>query len=84
MSATKPHATPDEVVTSRAVEQHDLLEIEGFIARVLGRAHTTAMSKDNPDEARAIFHLALSFAEEMEARTPGFNRFRFIDAATGV
>lgn len=84
MSVTKPRPPRDGVTTNRAAEQHDLLEIEKFIARVLERAHTTAMSSDNTDEARAIFHLAMSFAEEMEVRTPGFDRFRFIDAATGV
>ncbi|MGZ4186897.1 MAG: hypothetical protein ACXVUE_22830 [Solirubrobacteraceae bacterium] len=79
-----PSADGDEVITNRAADRQDPLGIVRFIARVLEHAHTTAMTRNNPDEARAIFHVALSFAEELETSTPEFDRMRFLDAATGV
>jgi hypothetical protein len=54
-----------------------------LIARVLGRAHRTAESLDEPNEARAILHLAQSFADELAAADPRFDRLGFIRDATG-
>ena len=77
-------ADGDKVIANHATDQDDPLRIVKFIAGVLERAHTTAMTGNNTDEARAIFHLAMSFAEEFETGTPEFDRLRFLDAATGV
>jgi hypothetical protein len=74
----------DVVVTGDAADRRGLVEIHEFVARVLERAHTAAMARNNPDEARGIFHAALSFAEEFETHISDFDRFRFLDAATGV
>ena len=52
------------------------------IARVLGRAHRTAEAQNAPAEARAVLHMAHSFADELEAADPRFDRERFIQAAT--
>ena len=56
--------------------------VDQLIARVLRRAHRTAEALDTPNEARAILHLAQSFADELAAADPGFNRLRFIRDAT--
>jgi hypothetical protein len=58
------------------------MAIEQLIARVLGRAHQAAEALDAPDEARAILHVAQSFADELDAMNPRFDRMRFIHAAT--
>ena len=79
-----PSADGDQVIANHAADQEDPLRIVKFIAGVLERAHTTAMTGNNTDEARAIFHVAMSFAEEFETGTPEFDRLRFLDAATGV
>ena len=87
MSVTQPHPAYNphgETSDRHATDQEDPLRIVKFIAGVLERAHTTAMTGNNTDEARAIFHVAMSFAEEFETGTPEFDRLRFLDAATGV
>jgi hypothetical protein len=53
-----------------------------LIARVLCRAHHSAIALDAPDEARAILHLAQSFADELAGADPRFDRTRFIRDAT--
>jgi hypothetical protein len=53
-----------------------------LIARVLCRAHRTAEALDEPNEARAILHLAQSFADELTTANPRFDRLRFIRDAT--
>ena len=65
-----PSADGDQVLANHEADQEDPLRIVKFIAGVLERAHTTAMSGNNTDEARAIFHIAMSFAEEFETGTP--------------
>jgi len=52
--------------------------VDQLIARVLRRAHRTAEAVDTPDEARAILHLAQSFADELATADPAFDRLRFI------
>ena len=87
MSVTQPHPAYNphgETSDRHATDQEDPLRTVKFIAGVLERAHTAAMTGNNTDEARAIFHVAMSFAEEFETGTPDFDRFRFLDAATGV
>jgi len=53
-----------------------------LIAGVLCRAHHSAIALDAPDEARAILHLAQSFADELAGADPCFDRSRFIREAT--
>jgi hypothetical protein len=67
-----------------ATDQLDLLEAESFITRILRRAHSTAETHENPDEARAIFRVAVEFALEIETRRADFDRLAFIKAATGL
>jgi hypothetical protein len=69
---------------NHATDQLELQEAETFIARILRHAHTTAEDQGNPDEARAIFRVAVEFALEMESRQSDFDRLAFIKAATGV
>ena len=71
-------------VVDEASDPGHLVAVERFVAAVLRRAHETAAGDDNPDEARAIFHVAVAFAGEMETTIPEFDRFRFIEAATGL
>jgi hypothetical protein len=65
-----------------ALIHDDLVAVERLIAHVLGRAHRTAESFDAPNEARAILHVAHSFADELAAADPQFDRERFMHAAT--
>ena len=64
-----PFETPNETV-------------DELIARVLSRAHRTMVAQDAPDEARAVLHVAHSFADELAALDPGFDRLRFIEDVT--
>ncbi len=68
-AALAPFETPDE-----AVDQ--------LIARVLGRAHQMAEDLNEPNEARAILHVAQSFADELATADPRFDRVQFIKEAT--
>jgi hypothetical protein len=67
---------------------HDALEegepeaVDELITRVLRRAHGTAEGLDRPEEARAILHLAQSFADELATGDSCFDRLRFIHDAT--
>jgi hypothetical protein len=51
---------------------------EEMIAHVLCSAHWTA----EPNEARAILHVAREFADELAAADPEFDRLEFIEATT--
>ena len=53
-----------------------------LIARVLRRAHETIEAHNSPNEARAILHVAHSFADELANLDPRFDRLRFIKYAT--
>jgi hypothetical protein len=53
-----------------------------LIAGVLHRAHQRAEDLHAPNEARAIFHLTHSFADELDATNPGFDRVWFVSAVT--
>jgi hypothetical protein len=57
--------------------------VDQLIARVLGGAHREMEARDAPDEARAILHVAHSFADELAALDPRFDRMQFIKDATG-
>ena len=65
-----------------ALAQGDTAAIEELIAHVLGRAHGMAERVNAPDEARAILHVAHSFADELARVDPQFDRPRFIHKAT--
>jgi hypothetical protein len=56
--------------------------VDELIARVLGRAHRMAEARGEPDQARAILHVAHSFADELSTANPRFDRIRFIKDAT--
>jgi hypothetical protein len=56
---------------------YDAASVERMIARVLRRAHGHA----EPDDARAILDVAHSFADEIAAADPQFDRLPFIEAA---
>lgn len=62
--------------------QGELMIAEEAIAQVLCQAHRIAEAHDEPNEARAIFHVAESFADELSQTDPGFDRVRFIEAST--
>jgi hypothetical protein len=55
---------------------------EELIAHVLGRAHRKAVANNAPHEARAILHVAHSFADALAETNPRFDRPRFIEAST--
>ena len=77
MSVTSTQVPVDDIPV-----RWDPMAIEHLIARVLGRAHQAAEARDAPDEARAILHVAHSFADELAAMNPRFDRMGFIHAAT--
>ena len=56
--------------------------VDELIARVLRRAHGTMEALNAPGEARAILHVAHSFADELATLDPRFDRLRFIKDAT--
>jgi hypothetical protein len=65
-----------------ALVERDWETVDQLIARVLRGAHQTAHAVNAPDEARAILHLAHSFAYELASTNPRFDRQRFIRVAT--
>jgi hypothetical protein len=56
--------------------------VDQLIARVLRRAHRTIEARNSPSEARAILHIAHSFADELSMLDPRFDRVQFIKDAT--
>jgi predicted deacylase len=58
--------------------------IEELIARVLSRAHEAVEDLHTSHEARALLHVAHSFADELAGANPQFDRIAFIRAATGA
>ena len=73
--------TTSALATPMAVEV-DREAVDQLIARVLSRAHRTMEALDAPSEARAILHVAHSFADELAASDPRFDRVRFIREVT--
>jgi len=49
---------------------------------VLRRAHRSSEALNAPDEARAILHVAQSFADELTVANPRFDRVQFIKDVT--
>jgi hypothetical protein len=58
--------------------ERDPETLDQLIARVLRRAHRTMEAVDAPAEARAVLHVAQSFADELATLDPGFDRLQFI------
>jgi hypothetical protein len=56
--------------------------VDQLIARVLGRAHRKMEAIDAPNDARTILHVAESFADELAALDPRFDRLQFIKDVT--
>ena len=56
--------------------------VDQLIARVLSRAHRTMEAFDSPAEARAVLHVAHSFADELATLDPRFDRLQFIKDIT--
>ena len=56
--------------------------VDQMIARVLSRAHRTMEALDAPNEARAILHVAHSFADELGPLDPRFDRLQFLKDVT--
>jgi hypothetical protein len=52
--------------------------VDKLIARVLGRAHRTAEALNAANDARAILHVAQSFADELASVDPDFDPVQFI------
>jgi hypothetical protein len=57
--------------------------VDQLIARVLNRAHRTMEAYNSPGEARAVLHVAHSFADELATLDPRFDRLQFIKDITG-
>ena len=58
------------------------ISLDQYIADVLRRAHQTAEAVHDPDEARAILHIAQLFAEQLAEADPHFDRLLFLEAVT--
>jgi hypothetical protein len=56
--------------------------VDELIARVLRRAHGTMEAQGAPGEARAVLHVAHSFADELATLDPRFDRLQFIKDVT--
>jgi hypothetical protein len=56
--------------------------VDQLIARVLGQAHRTMEAFDSPAEARAVLHVAHSFADELATLDPRFDRLQSIKDIT--
>jgi hypothetical protein len=56
--------------------------IDELIARVLRRVHRAAEDLNMPGDARVILHVARSFADELAATNPEFDRLEFVRSVT--
>jgi hypothetical protein len=82
MSAINSHSHGDVGDENRETNDSEAMVTEQLIAQVLGRAHHKAVANHAPDEARAILHVAHSFADALAETNPRFDRLRFIGAST--
>jgi acyl transferase domain-containing protein len=62
--------------------ERDPEAVDQLVARVLTGAHQTAEALNTPNEARAILHIAQSFADELATLDPRFDRLQFIKDVT--
>ena len=56
--------------------------VDQLITRVLRRAHGTMDALNSPAEARAVLHVAHSFADELATLDLRFDRLQFIKDIT--
>jgi hypothetical protein len=70
------------IATTMTVDKSQAETVDQMIARVLARAHRQMQAQDAPSEARAILHVAHSFADELSTLDPGFDRTRFVEDVT--
>ena len=63
-----------------ALVEGDIEAVE-LIARVLCRAHRRMEAVNAPNEARAVLHVAHSFADELATVDPRFDRVQFMKEA---
>ena len=56
--------------------------VDELVARVLSRAHRAIEHLGSPHEARAILHVAHSFADELADLDPRFDRLQFMKDVT--
>ena len=84
MSATNAQAHDDVRDRDRGVNDsnRESTVTAELIAHVLGRAHREAQARNAPYEARAILHVAHSFADIRGEINPRFDRARFIQTST--
>jgi hypothetical protein len=64
------------------IDASEPVPVDQYIADVLRRAHQTAEAVDEPDEARAILHVAQLFAQELAETDPQFDHLRFLQTIT--
>ena len=76
------NASPVSQYANPTLVEGDPEAIDQFVARVLRTAHQIAEDRNAPSEARAILEVAHLFADEWIASDPGFDRLRFVEAAT--
>jgi predicted nucleic acid-binding protein len=62
--------------------ERDPEAVDQLIVRVLSRAHRTVDAFNTPAEARAVLHVAHSFADELATLDPRFDRVQFIKVVT--
>jgi hypothetical protein len=77
-----PHGTTDGPRFTHPAVPGEPVSVEQYIADVLGRAHQAAEALHEPDEARAILHVAQLFAEDLARTDLRFDRVQFIEAIT--
>jgi hypothetical protein len=65
-----------------ATGRSEPVAVDQYIAEVLRTAHQTAEAVNEPDEARAILHVAQLFAEKLAEMDPDFDRLQFLEAIT--
>jgi hypothetical protein len=56
--------------------------VDELVARVLGPPHREMEARNAPEEARAVLHVAHSFADELSTMDPHFDRMQFIREAS--
>jgi hypothetical protein len=79
--AGRDRQTSESDEIADALAQGDPVAVAQLIAHVLRRAHRMAERLESPGEARAILHVAHSFADELAIADPQFDRLRFIRTA---
>jgi inosine-uridine nucleoside N-ribohydrolase len=84
MSVIDSRALADASRTREVVNDTDGVTMvpADVIAHVLRRPHRNAQAHNKPHEARAILHVAFTFAETLSEMDRRFDRTRFIKTST--